>query len=80
MGACQYTCVIIGVRRALFACNRVSRGEYNPRWRVASYRRAAFQVWAIVRPLSFSSRLIRMAAAETPMNKAKIGSATREMM
>ena len=31
-------------------------------------------------PFSFCSRLIRVAAADTPMKRAKMGSATREMI
>lgn len=37
-------------------------------------------VWEVVLPFSFSSRLILVAAAESPINKAKIGSATLEIM
>jgi len=33
----------------------------------------------VLRPSSFSSRLIRVAAAERPMNTANIGSPTLEM-
>lgn len=37
-------------------------------------------VWLPVRPLSFSSRLIRVTAAPKPMKTAKMGSATLEMI
>ena len=57
--------------------------EQTPRSAIAAwwtYRRAASIVSRVVLPFSFSSRLMRNAAAETPINTAKIGSATREMM
>lgn len=34
----------------------------------------------VVFPLAFSSRLIRVTAADTPMKTAKMGSATLEMI
>ena len=43
-------------------------------------RNATSTVSLALLPFSFSSRLIRNVAAETPMKRAKIGSATREMM
>lgn len=44
------------------------------------YRSPASIVSLVVFPLLFSSRLIRVTAAETPMTTAKMGSATLEMM
>lgn len=48
--------------------------------RLGTYLKPESTVWDVVLPFSFSSRLIRVAAAESPMNTAKIGSATLEMM
>lgn len=45
-----------------------------------SYRSPASIVSFVVLPLAFSSRLILVAAADSPIKTAKIGSATREMM
>lgn len=47
---------------------------------VISYRRPASIVSFVVFPLAFSSRLILVAAADSPIRTAKMGSATREMM
>ncbi len=48
--------------------------------RANKYRRAASIISAVVVPFSFSSRLILVAAADRPMNTAKMGSATLEMI
>jgi len=45
----------------------------------SAYRQAASSVSFVLRPASFSSRLMRVAAAETPMKSAKRGSRLREM-
>lgn len=45
-----------------------------------TYLKPEFTVWEVVLPFSFSSRLILVAAAESPINTAKIGSATLEIM
>jgi hypothetical protein len=37
-------------------------------------------VSSVLLPLAFSSRLILVAAAESPIKRAKMGSATREIM
>ena len=37
-------------------------------------------VWLVVLPFSFSSRLMRVTAAPSPMATAKMGSIAREMM
>ncbi|KAF4980617.1 hypothetical protein FZEAL_3430 [Fusarium zealandicum] len=55
--------------------------EYGPSFGDQdNYLRPASMVCWVVRPLSFSSRLIRVTAAERPITTAKIGSATREMI
>lgn len=45
-----------------------------------AYLRPALIVSDVDLPLSFSSRLILVAAADNPMKRAKIGSATLPMM
>lgn len=45
-----------------------------------AYLRPALIVSDVDLPLSFSSRLILVAAADSPMKRAKIGSATLPMM
>lgn len=47
---------------------------------LCTYLKPESTVWEVVLPFSFSSRLILVAAAESPINTAKIGSATLEMM
>jgi hypothetical protein len=44
-----------------------------------TYLKPASIVSFVLRPISFSSRLMRIAAAETPMNSANRGSPIREM-
>lgn len=48
--------------------------------RTRAYLRPALIVSDLVLPLSFSSRFILVAAADSPMKRAKIGSATLPMM
>lgn len=48
--------------------------------RTLAYLRPALIVWDVVLPLTFSSRFILVAAADSPMKRAKIGSATLPMM
>jgi hypothetical protein len=50
----------------------------HPKYQV-TYLKPASTVCCVVCPSSFSSRLMRVAAAESPMNSAKMGSATREI-